>query len=97
MSDDLRAAIREEAARLDAVRPGWAAEIDRERLNLGKCRDCIHGQLFGHYLDLMHAVRMREPGLVARIRAACDPTLEDAERCRVLWLAEIDARTGEPA
>jgi hypothetical protein len=97
VSDDLREAIREDAARLDAVRPGWAAEIDRARLNMANCRDCVYGQLFGHYLDVLHAVRMREPRLAARIKAACDPGWGQARRYRVLWLAEVAARTGEPA
>jgi hypothetical protein len=97
VSDDLRAAIRMDAARLDAARPGWAAEIDRGRLDVNDCDDCIYGQLFGNYLKLVRAVLRLEPGLADRIRAACHPRLVDVEMCRVLWLAEVAARTGEVA
>lgn len=37
----------ERAARaLDAVRPGWASQIDLGRLDLGSCHACVLGQLF---------------------------------------------------
>jgi hypothetical protein len=96
VSDDLREAIRREAARLDVVRPGWAAEIDRKRLDMTSSTDCIYGQLFGNYRDLMRSIRRLEPRRAARIDAACDLMWGQVRRYRDLWLDEIDVRTGEP-
>ena len=50
--DSLKVA-RESAVRgaefLDERRPGWAKEIDRERLNMRSACNCVLGQLYGYY------------------------------------------------
>lgn len=34
---------------LDRVRPGWAKEVDLDRLDVGRCDRCVLGQVFGSY------------------------------------------------
>jgi hypothetical protein len=48
---DYAARVRRGAALLDRVRPGWAREIDRDRLAMESCDRCILGQLWGDYMD----------------------------------------------
>lgn len=37
------------AALLDIIRPGWANDIQPERLDLSSCTSCVLGQLYGRY------------------------------------------------
>jgi hypothetical protein len=36
-------------ALVDERRPGWAAAIDRGRLRMSSCLECVLGQLYGEY------------------------------------------------
>jgi hypothetical protein len=48
---DYAARVRRGAALLDRFRPGWAREIDCDRLAMESCDSCILGQLWGDYMD----------------------------------------------
>lgn len=37
------------AALLDDIRPGWARQINPDKLHLSSCIDCVLGQVFGSY------------------------------------------------
>lgn len=43
------ARVRRGAALLDRTKPGWAEEIDLEKLNLGSGTHCVLGQLYLSY------------------------------------------------
>ena len=47
--DTLAARVTRGAALLDEKRPGWAAKIDTDRLQLHDCLNCTLGQLDGEY------------------------------------------------
>ncbi len=47
--DELKQRAGAGAAHLDQVEPKWADRIDLTRLDLYKHRDCVLGQLYGHY------------------------------------------------
>lgn len=36
---------------LDRVRPGWAKELNSDRLLISNCGRCVLGQLYGHYVE----------------------------------------------
>jgi hypothetical protein len=36
---------------LDEKVPGWAAIIDLEKLKMDSMRECVLGQIFGHFLE----------------------------------------------
>ena len=52
---------RERVARgvklLNEKKPGWKKKIDRERLDMSSCEDCILGQLFGSYRDGLYILK----------------------------------------
>lgn len=48
---DVPARVGRGAELLDRLRPGWAAEIDVERLDVGDARHCPLGQLYGNYRE----------------------------------------------
>lgn len=59
--ETLRAKIG--ATILDVFRPGWADEIDLDRLDLADCYSCVLGQMFGEYgegADQLFAMRADE-------------------------------------
>lgn len=41
--------IKEAAQTLDKINPDWFKEIDSASLDMGDCKLCILGQLFGYY------------------------------------------------
>ena len=45
----IKARVAAGAALLDNSRPGWAAEIDIEKLVMASCKRCVLGQLYGDY------------------------------------------------
>jgi hypothetical protein len=55
LSADRKPKVRDRVARgaalLDEKRPGWAAEIDLDDLEMGSCFSCVLGQLFGEFAD----------------------------------------------
>jgi len=94
---------------LDERRPGWADEIDVERLDLAECTACVLGQLFD-------APEIEDPFLVGRDtlglnyrrvlflgfdRASADDTWQDTPPTRYdalnrAWAREIEARQANP-
>ena len=45
----LQARVKRGAELLDKFRPGWRSGINRIKLDLGSCKKCILGQMFGDY------------------------------------------------
>lgn len=39
------------AALLDEMEPGWYLKVDTETLNIGSGAWCVHGQVFGDWMD----------------------------------------------
>lgn len=52
----MRKAVRAGIQWLDKNRPGWLAKIDTRRLDLGRCTDCVIGQVDGFYHYLPDAL-----------------------------------------
>lgn len=50
ITDNANAAAELGAQAFDVIRPGWAFDIDRNRLNVNSTRDCPVGQLFGNWV-----------------------------------------------
>lgn len=110
---DERQVLRDRAASgaryEDEVNPGWAARIDRGRLDMESCFDCIVGQLHGPYLDVIDALASEDylPSCEVDRWAAqhgfCgDPRLPIPRAVQydilwAAWLAEIDRRVFAPA
>jgi hypothetical protein len=49
------------AALLDRLRPGWADEVDPDRLDLANAEGCLLGQLYGHVDDGLTALGDPDP------------------------------------
>ena len=41
--------VRAGAVHMDAACVGWAEGIDKDRLDLGRCEDCVFGQTYGQF------------------------------------------------
>ena len=88
---------RERATRgaelLDEKRPGWAAAIDRKRLDMGSVCNCVLGQLYKDFSDGLNAIcsyaTVVDVGFV-RSSEVCCPTLKKA------WLELIEERLTVP-
>jgi hypothetical protein len=94
----LRRAVAAEARRLDDLMPGWANDIEPERLNMRLCADCVLGQLFDHY-DAGFDELVATGGNGERMLLAfgcCDEFGPDPDwdEVQCLWLAEVAARVG---
>lgn len=107
----LKQAASKGAKKLDEVRPGWEAEVDQERLDIGSCHDCVLGQLYGGD-DIGTAKVFRVYGYQIQVENGfylCDdghrfPSFSEPELRRPLWLAlgefwknEINARLTKQA
>jgi len=74
------------AALLDLLRPGWAAEIRVNILQLSSCHSCILGQLFGNFFigaEQIFALRVSEedkknPGYGSYVRSQLSTPCEAA-------------------
>ncbi len=49
----LTEAVQRGCAWLDSVKPGWEREIDLDGLEMGSCRHCVLGQMFGDFARAM--------------------------------------------
>lgn len=49
ITDSMEKKVEKGAEFLDDIRPGWEDEIDIESLDMGYCRICILGQLYGTF------------------------------------------------
>jgi hypothetical protein len=54
MNATIRDRVARGAALLDEKRPGWDARVDLAVLDLGDCRRCVVGQLFGPEYEHEH-------------------------------------------
>jgi hypothetical protein len=75
---------------LDRERPGWAGKIDRKRLEIWRCSDCVLGQTFGGFGVGFIALGLNVGKAVAH-GFALDPDVGSTE-LRDAWLAEIERR-----
>lgn len=104
---DRKDCVRHGAAHLDAVKPSWAAEIDLERLDMGRSCFCILGQLYNNYGSpaSIEALRLEDfdSGFVLKAEAlgfslGFANLGDDAMRVRAyeelqaLWVPEIQKR-----
>jgi hypothetical protein len=80
--------VREAAALLDRVVPGWAARVDTATLDLTSSYHCVLGQVFGDYGRGDWLLRQREgfSYYLSAARAFCD------NRDREQWVRLIEAR-----
>jgi hypothetical protein len=84
------ARVRAGAALLDRRRPGWHDHIDVRLLDVGNCRWCLFGQLFGDYEVGKYAMDLSDDDA-----AAHGFELTEADEWADLlwpWVAEIEAR-----
>ena len=87
------------AALLDERRPGWAADVDPDGLEMRGCLECVLGQLFGQYEQGLG--RLDIPTSAARGFAAerfgFDVYASDGDAAydalNDLWREQIAART----
>jgi hypothetical protein len=61
VSDSIESRVALGAALLDERRPGWFREVDRDSLEMGSCRRCVLGQLYGLYSAGRDALRHGTP------------------------------------
>jgi hypothetical protein len=90
------------AALMDEKVPGWAEKVDKSRLNISSCADCILGQTFVASFPSLHPQfgyydATEFLGLHGRMDADCgfrSLSMFDAENreLNAAWLAEIDRR-----
>lgn len=83
-----RLAVRAAVRRLDAVRPGWRAAVDRDRLCMTDGYRCVLGQVFGDYVAGLVAL-----GLTTSFLSANGHLADSAFRCDFPvepWLVELD-------
>lgn len=90
------------ATLLDIIRPGWAAEVRPEKLDMYSCHSCVLGQLYGYYshgAELLFAtagdINVRE-GQSARAGFVSDRPdyWETYSRLTKAWRREIAKRVG---
>jgi hypothetical protein len=86
------------AALLDEKIPGWRDEINIKTLDLVSFRQCILGQLFGHYRDGLEALDVSPEGAFGRATDVLgrpygfypsdkDSYAEEAEELKLLTVA----------
>ena len=92
------------ATYLDVVRPGWAAEINLDILDLSNCEVCVLGQLYGNFWPAAENLfAMRATGVRRRIDQGCHAAaietgfnvpddVEDYVPLTAAWKAEIRRR-----
>ena len=85
--------VEDGAKLLDQKRPGWANEINTERLEMNDCQRCILGQLYHYFSVGVHVLHIRPqvygfdlPRTVSKWPFLRWPDLQSA------WLVEIEKR-----
>lgn len=61
MTATLEELVQTGVTRLDARRPGWYDNVDLDTLNIADTKDCILGQLFGHFDSGVALLNENEP------------------------------------
>lgn len=103
---DYKTIVSDAAKWLDSVEPGWWRRIDRDRLFIGSCVDCLYGQLYGSLYEGAKRHHGYVPGETNILY--CEDTgtyfgIDNAEIYKAfdapgffektqLWLAEIQSR-----
>lgn len=87
------------AALLDICRPGWAAEVNIQSLQMHTCTCCILGQLYGNYDDGVSSLfPSKRPNV--DVLMSCGFVLGggrfdlDYPELTSLWAAQIRTRVG---
>ncbi len=99
--DTIAERVARGAALLDERRPGWAGEVNAERLEMNDCYECVLGQLFGGFIDGWAALDLDDkdtPDCGFEAESHHNPPSHNPEYAalKAAWLAEIAARL-EPA
>ena len=72
---------------LNTTKPDWKGQIDKSRLDMSYCEDCILGQLYGRYTYGMLDLELNNEQAVEyalQIEKAYTPLLSDIEEERLL-------------
>lgn len=81
---------------LDGDKPGWERDIDRNTLDLSSCENCIGGQLYGSYSNLINTARVFGPdyGFDIRFSTLSISGNKDDEwqRLQEIWESRIQNR-----
>jgi hypothetical protein len=104
--DNLAACVGRGAALMDRTHPNWFRKIDLPSLDMNSCMDCIVGQMFGSYNDVLKDVEDFFPGTFnlqespaafglttyRDPRESMEQTSARFEVLTKLWRAEIERR-----